>query len=754
MTLAVDTTPSVREAPNPVPIPWSPRGRALLHLAPAALCLTLLLTAAPAAAQRVLFDARHGQTAGNADWIVDADSSEQEWLNFRCTSRSHHHSAQRFPTPAQSTIRLDTDEDAWDGGISAWAIDLAKDALRPERARDWTIEQYPWNAPEMTFGDPTNTQDLENYDVLILCEPNVLFTDAEAQAIREFVANGGGLFLCADHETSDRNCSGGAAEIHDSPFILNRLMETDVETRSTPPYFDPESPLNDFGVFGIWFYENGVDHEGDRDNEDFDWFDEGANRNVIPASESPNNPILHGPFGDGTGGLGLFGSTQMAVSTHPARGNPTARAHIFRNGASREANTQGVLTRVTFASARYGAGRVVAVGDSSPADDGTGEGSLHFGWDRASGGVANDVIFLNATEWLADPEPDETAPVITGGPAVTAADCEAVVAWVTDEAASSEVAFGESTPFDRRASAPGFAIGHEVALTGLSPETTYHFRAASSDPSGNGPTESATSAFTTGSPTPIGLGAPSVDATAPSAVTLSWSTVKSTTGSVTASPAGTSGVEVRIEVPEPELDHTATLSGLVPETAYQLTIEAVDACGGQESATLAATTPAAPESVDLSGWKLVNDNPQFELTFPEGTVIAAGGYLVVGRDNDRAGFEAEWGPLDPEVAYLDSGNTLIVNSTPRPYTLLDERGEPVDGPTVEIAKNASKARVDACLDAGIEPAWITRHDTEADPGRGAPAPCGAGVVITEMSDADDYRNELVELYFDAGAGPP
>lgn len=727
-----------------------PRGSAAL-LASALLLAAFLQAATPAAGQRVLFDARHGQTAGKADWIVDADSSEQVWLNFRCTSRSHHHSAQRIPTPPQSTIGPDTPETVWEGGISAWAVDLAKDALRSERGRDWTIEQYPWDAPEMTFGDPTNPQDLAGYDVVILCEPNLLFTDAEAQAIREFVASGGGLFLCADHETSDRNCSGGPAEIHDSPFILNRLMETDVETQTTPPYFDPESPLNDFGVFGIWFYENGFDHEGDRDNEDFDWFNEGVNRNV---ENDPEDPILHGPFGDGSGGLGLFGSTQMAVSTHPERGNPTARAHIFRNGASREANDQGVFTRVTFASARYGAGRVVAIGDSSPADDGTGERGLHFGWDRASGGVANDVIFLNATEWIANPEPDVTAPVITGGPSVAATDCEAMVTWVTDEAASSEVAFGESAPFDRQASTPGFAIGHEVHLSGLSPETTYHFRAASADPSGNGPTESQTGAFTSGSPTAIGLGAPSLDATAPSAVTLSWSTTKPTTGSVTASPAGASGAEVRIEVPDPELSHTATVAGLVPETAYQLTVEAVDACGGKESAALAATTPAAPASLDLSGWKLVNDNPQFELTFPEGTVIDAGGYLVVGRDNDRAGFEAEWGPLDPEVAYLDSGNTLIVNSTPRPYTLLDERGEPVDGPTVTIAKNASKARSDACLDAGIDPAWTTRHDTEADPGRGAPPPCGAGVVITEMSDADDHRNELVELYFDAGPSPP
>ena len=105
-----------------------------------------------------------------------------------------------------------------------------------------------------------------------------------------------------------------------------------------------------------------------------------------------------------------------------------------------------------------------------------------------------------------------------------------------------------------------------------------------------------------------------------------------------------------------------------------MTVAVADACGTPAAAQITVTTPAAPASIDLSGWRLVNDNPQFELTFPEGTTLAAGGYLVVGRANDRAGFEAEWGPLDPSVAYLDSGDSIVVNSTPRPYTLLDRDG--------------------------------------------------------------------------------
>ena len=715
---------------------------------PLALAATLaLLAASPALAQRVLFDARHAQTAGSADWIVDADSSLQVWSDFRCRTTGHHHSPQRFPTPPQSEIGPGTPETFWDGGISAWAVALAKDALDPGRGRDWVIEQYPWDAPEMTFGDTTEAQDLANYDVLILCEPNLLFTDAEAQAVREFVAAGGGLFLCADHETSDRNCSGGGTEVHDSPFILNRLMQTDVETRRTPPYFDPADPDNDYGVFGIWFYENDNDDPDDADNRRFDWFTEAVNAN---GSDDPDDPILHGPFGDGSGGIGLFGATQLAISTDPLRGNPTVRAHLWRNGAGREPNANGVSEQVTFASASFGAGRVVAVGDSSPADDDTGEGPLHPGWDKATGGVANHLVFLNASEWIANPLPDTTPPAFTAGPVVAAADCAATVTWVTDEPADSTVRWGE-VPFSDLRTVDEAVTGHRVEIAGLAPVTTYHFRVESSDAGGNGPTASATGAFTTTAPAPIGLSAVEHVADAFS-IALSWRTAKPTLGRVEALGPGDRFVEAAEA--EPAVDHALLLAGLEAASEYEVEVTAEDGCGERAHSTiLLVETAAAPFEIDLSGWRLVTDDPRFAYTFPAATRLAAGGLLVLGRANDRAGFEAEWGLLDPAVVYLDSGDELVVNATPRPYTLLDAAGAVVDGPTLPIRKGRSLVRADACTTAAVPAAWAERSSTAADPGRGAAAPCGAGVVLSELSDAGDFRNEFVELSFNLGQAP-
>lgn len=706
----------------------------------------LLFMSQPLAAEtlRVLFDARHGQTAGAADWIVDADTSDQYWDTFRCEPGGTHHSGQRFPTPPQADIRLDTPETIWDGAISAWAVALAKDSLNPERGRDWQIEQYPWDGPGFTYGDPSNPQDLSRYHLLMLVEPNVLFTDDEQDAIRQFVWNGGGLFMVADHETSDRNCSGGAGELHDSPHILNRLMETDVETSRTPPFFDPTDPDNDYGIFGIWFYENSNDDQGDRDNRAFDWFTEPVNSNVSP---DPTDPIIRGPFGDGSAGLGLFASTQMAVSSNSTKGNETARAHIWRNGQSREQNAADVWRGVTLASARYGGGRVVAIGDSSPADDGTGEGRLHDGWDKAEG-VANHLLFLNATEWLASPKPDSIPPTIVSGPAAGVGDCSATVSWETDEPATSRVRWGPVAPLANETAEDGYRRRHAVTLEGLIPGIRYSFRVSSSDAQGNGPTGSAIAEFTTSDADalqwveqPVNLETDSVS------VTLRWQTSKPSTSKIEYGPDNETPRSLHIL--REAMSHRVALSGLEPDTTYLYRIEAMDACGSRGySDRQVFTTSARPPGFDISGWSLLSSNTDFTYTIPSGTRIPDDGFVVIGRDNDREAFEAEWGALAPRIVYLNSRNSILINSTPHAYRLLDAHGALIDGPSVEIRSGQSYARRDGCAGAGDPSAWERRVDTRGDPGRGAPLPCAAGVVISEMTDGADFRNEFVEFHYD------
>lgn len=313
------------------------------------LLLLLTLLSLPTVAQqlpKVLFDAAHAQMAGNADWVVDADVRDlRTGPGGLMVPGGTESNPQRFPTPAQSGITATTPETYWSGGLSAWGVELVK--------RGFQVETLP-NDGRLTYGDATNDQDLRNYAVYIVDEPNVRFTEAEKTALLAYVRNGGGLFMIADHIISDRNNSGW-----DSPRIWNELL-------TTAPGGNP---------FGFAFNSDNL---------------------VVTTSNVPLLPadsLLHGPAGNVTT---MEYHNGASLTLLPAT-NPTVRGIIFQPGVSSSGN-QGAL----MAYARYGRGKVVALGDSSPPEDGTGDpgDKLYNGWSAEANGDHARVM-TNATLWLA-----------------------------------------------------------------------------------------------------------------------------------------------------------------------------------------------------------------------------------------------------------------------------------------------------------------------------------------------------------------
>ena len=159
---------------------------------------------------KILFDNTKAETAGNADWVIDEDLNNLKWTATGVDLSGNEGNAQRIPTPAQTGITDTTSETYWKGALSAWAVDCAK--------KNYIVESLPYTA-KITYGDNTNPQDLSNYKVYVVDEPNYLFTDAEKTAIVQFVNNGGSLFMISDHTISDRDHDG-----NDSPAIWNDLM--------------------------------------------------------------------------------------------------------------------------------------------------------------------------------------------------------------------------------------------------------------------------------------------------------------------------------------------------------------------------------------------------------------------------------------------------------------------------------------------------------------------------------------------------
>jgi hypothetical protein len=291
-----------------------------------ALCIIALFSAQCWGAS-FLFDASLEVTAGNADWVIDAD------YEFNQQSR-----AQRYPTPDDCEVGPGTHESFWFGAISAWGIDLAKAGHH--------VESLPMNTP-ITFGDPSNPQDLSHYDAFIIPEPQNRLRTSAVEAVTAFVAAGGGLFVIANHHGSDRNNNGA-----DSTDVFNSFVDR----------------------WGFRFAQ--------------DDFYEPYNSN---SADLPGDPVLHGPFGD-VNHIEFHRASTIEIISNPP--GVTLVPLFWRNQAP-HGNSEITLLRVETSG-----GRIVAIGDSSPIDDGTGDPDDNL----VNGYGTMRSLFMNAAVWIAEPE--------------------------------------------------------------------------------------------------------------------------------------------------------------------------------------------------------------------------------------------------------------------------------------------------------------------------------------------------------------
>ena len=285
--------------------------------------------------------------AGNADWVIDADVNNlgTNANGAMLPGWGTEANAQRFPTPAQSGITSTTAETFWTGALSSWAVELVK--------YGYEVETLPYNGT-ISYGNSSNVQDLSHYKVFIVDEPNIVFTATEKTALVSFVNNGGGLFIISDHDNSDRNFDG-----IDSPHIWNDL------------FLNNGAVVNPFGIT-------------------FDYLD--FSQTTFNVNSLPSDSILHGPYGNPTTIKYSNGTTMVLDPT----ANPSVTALVYKSGSS-HGNANVFLAR-----ARYAAGKVVSLGDSSPPDDSTGDvnDALYNSWQgEANGDHAR--FLMNATIWLA-----------------------------------------------------------------------------------------------------------------------------------------------------------------------------------------------------------------------------------------------------------------------------------------------------------------------------------------------------------------
>jgi len=193
---------------------------------------------------------------------------------------------------------------------------------------------------------------------------------------------------------------------------------------------------------------------------------------------------------------------------------------------------------------------------------------------------------------------DTTPPRISNIRVVSITSDSAVVTWTTDSPADSTVEYGLDTSYGSTVRDAQMVTSHSVSITGLSPDTLYHFRVLSTDQAGNGPTVSEDHTFRTKKlpdTTPPVISNLRVEGITDSLAIVSWDTNEVADAMVEYGTDTTYGHSVSDS--RFLLHHSLTLTGLQPMTTYFFKVYSKDPSGnGPATADGNFTTSAAPDT--------------------------------------------------------------------------------------------------------------------------------------------------------------
>ncbi|HUP61814.1 MAG TPA: Ig-like domain-containing protein [Thermoanaerobaculia bacterium] len=184
---------------------------------------------------------------------------------------------------------------------------------------------------------------------------------------------------------------------------------------------------------------------------------------------------------------------------------------------------------------------------------------------------------------------------------------------------------------------------------------------------------------------------------------------------------------------------------------HSLVSKAYDAANNVGTSSTVGVTVSNGTPIDISGYRIVQANASLTYFIPSGTTIPSRGYVIVGRNATKAQFETFWGvTLGSNVIYINSGDTMPQINGSETYDLRNASNQRVDGTTIAMASSGGESirRVNGCGNANKSSSWSRNASSTANPGSGAPSPCGKGVFISEFSDAlgtGNYIYEFVEL---------
>jgi hypothetical protein len=223
---------------------------------------------------------------------------------------------------------------------------------------------------------------------------------------------------------------------------------------------------------------------------------------------------------------------------------------------------------------------------------------------------------------------DTQAPAISNVASSGLTSSSALITWSSSELSDSQVEYGLNTSYGSMSLLDTYLVqNHGVTLSGLNPNTTYHYRVRSKDAAGN-LAVSGDFSFTTA---PAGdTRAPVISNVASSGITSSSATITWSTDELSDSQVefglNTSYGSLTALDPTSVKNHSMMLSSLIANTAYHYRVKSKDAAGNLAiSGDYSFTTPAQqPTDWWNSSYAC---RKQLTITAPSGKTVY-GGYPV------------------------------------------------------------------------------------------------------------------------------
>ena len=208
---------------------------------------------------------------------------------------------------------------------------------------------------------------------------------------------------------------------------------------------------------------------------------------------------------------------------------------------------------------------------------------------------------------------DSQLPLIVDGPRVREKTANSLtISWDTDELSDSFVLYGSTDQLGEVVGLAQDVTQHAVTLTNLEPGSRYHYKIQSTDPSGNGATESTVAVASTAAEVdlvpPRFVEDPSVAASTDDEIALSWRTDEAAAARIEFE--APNGEMFTRQVERRQTTQLITVANLEVDTEYDLSIFVNDASQNEtpEPFLLRVATDAEP---DLEPPRIV-DGPEVE----------------------------------------------------------------------------------------------------------------------------------------------